>query len=103
MDLQLYEGIKHYIKYQEFPTNTTNQFKNQITNKYRDYLLHDDKLYFNKKNQRRLVIKENELENILHKGHSRISGGHYATVVTYNKLSKNFYLPNMYKRIKGNV
>ena len=103
MDLQLYKGIKHYIKYREFPTNTTNQFKNQINNQYRDYLLHDDKLYFNKKNQRRLVIKENELENILHEGHSSISGGHFATEATYNKLSQNFYWPNMYRRIQAYV
>jgi len=27
MDLQLYEGIKHYIKYREFSTNITNKFK----------------------------------------------------------------------------
>ena len=103
MDLQLYEGIKHYIKYRDFPTNVTNQLKNQINNKYRDYLLHEDKLYFNKKNQRRLVIKENELENILHEGHSSISGGHFATEATYNKLSQNFYWPNMYKRIQAHV
>jgi len=99
MDIQLFEGLKYYINNHRIPSNLSSDVKKQIRNKSHDYTVHRDKLYFIHDNEFRLVVREDELMNVLHDGHSGTYGGHFSTADTYSKLKRDFYWPRMYSRV----
>jgi hypothetical protein len=102
MNLDDYQHLQQYLTTGNTPSNWTTQrimaFKKQATH----YLISNNILFRRNIKQPMeplKVIKENELESILHNLHGNILTGHFGIEATYNRARSRYYWPNLYKTI----
>src|SRR6266542_6056481 len=69
-------------------------------NKAKNYLLINNKLYYEKEEKKLKVIKRFKLELILYMTHDDLTAGHFATEIMYNKIKERYYWLKMYEDIK---
>ena len=103
MDIQLYEGIKFHIKNLKTPKNISENVRQKIVKTAHNFTRKGEVLYWIKNNEERIVVKESELEMILHNGHASLQAGHFDAQTTYHKLYEHYYWPKMLTSIQAYV
>ena len=81
------------------PTHLTKPQQAAIRRKSRYFIIINDQLYKkNKNNPNRpiKVVKENEVEDVLHHTHSDPLAGHFSLDETYRRIKIRYYWPQMY-------
>jgi len=81
------------------PTHLTKPQQAAIRRKSRYFIIINDQLYKkNKNNSNRpiKVVKENEVEDVLHHTHSDPLAGHFSLDETYRRIKIRYYWPQMY-------
>jgi hypothetical protein len=103
MEIQLYNGIRHYLTNHQPPRNIPPKLSKQIINKASNFRISNDKLYFIQNEEERRVIREDEVERILFGEHSDILAGHFNIESTYQRIRSKYYWPRMYKMVEQYV
>ncbi|CAJ0842689.1 8486_t:CDS:2, partial [Entrophospora sp. SA101] len=103
MEIQLYNGIKHYLTNHQPPRNIPPKLSKQIINKASNFRISNDKLYFIQNNEEQRVVRQDEVERILFGEHSDILAGHFNVESTYQRIRSKYYWPRMYKIVKQYV
>lgn len=107
MDIRLFNGLIYYLRNGHTHDSETNEeLRKSIERKVHNYFTINGLLFFHEKNkleEPRLVIHAQGVERVLREGHGGLSGGHFGTEITYKKLRKEFYWPNMYKMVEDYV
>ena len=88
------------------PTHLTKPQQAAIRRKSRYFIVINDQLYKkNKDNPNRSikVVKENEVEDILHHTHSDPLAGHFSLDETYRRIKIRYYWPQMYTDVRKYV
>ena len=88
------------------PTHLTKSQQAAIRRKSRYFIVINDQLYKkNKDNPNRSikVVKENEVEDILHHTHSDPLAEHFSLDETYRRIKIRYYWPQMYADIRKYV
>ena len=101
MEPILYNGLSYYLRNDKLPEGLSEQVKTSILTRKNDYFVQDGLLFFhqNRREEPLLVIKLQDVRQVLTEGHGGISGGHFNYETTYKKLRRNFYWPDMSKQI----
>jgi len=106
MDLDDYTRIYTYLSTGKLPLDLTakeiTSFKKQTTH----YLTQHNILFrrnIKTPSEPLKVIKETELESILHNLHGNILTGHFGIEATYNRARSRYYWPNQYKTIVEHI
>ena len=102
MDINLYNNLYLYLTQSIYPQSSTPAEQLSIQKQARYYLVYNQLLYRHNKKQidkPLQVIKITELEALLHNLHNEPFSGHLGRDVTFNKISRDYYWPNMYKTI----
>ncbi len=104
MDLTMYNGLKFYIQRGKLPSNINEKLRKEITSRANNFKVKSGQLFFQEKNkEERLVVTLNNVEKCIKEAHSGAYGGHNNAETTYQRLKPNFYWPNMFKIIEGEV
>ncbi|GET60683.1 DDE-type integrase/transposase/recombinase [Rhizophagus irregularis DAOM 181602=DAOM 197198] len=88
------------------PTHLTKEQRAAIKRKSRYFIVLNDQLYKkNKDNPNRpiKVVKESEVESILHHSHSDPLAGHFSIDETYRRIKIRYYWPQMFNDIRDYV
>ena len=102
MDINLYNNLYFYITQSIYPPSSTPAEQLSIQKQAKYYLVHNQFLYRHNKRQTDKplqVIKSTEVETLLHNMHNEPISGHLGRDVTFNRISRDYYWPNMYKTI----
>jgi hypothetical protein len=106
MDTTTYYSLIRFLTDLYLPTDITKQQQAAIKRKARYFIVMNDQLYKrNKDNPNRpiKVVKENEIEGILHFTHSDPLAGHFSIEETYRRVKIRYYWPQMYEDVRRYV
>ena len=99
MDLETYYSLIQFLTNFSMPIHLTKEQQAAIKRKSRYFIVLNDQLFKkNKDNPHRpiKVVKENEIETILHHTHSDPLAGHFSLEETYRRIKIRYYWPQMY-------
>src|SRR5581483_8314409 len=106
MDSVTYFSLIQYLTEFNLPTHLDKQQQASIKRKSRYFIVIDNQLYKkNKDNPHRpiKVVRENELEEVLHHSHSDPLAGHFSLEETYRRVKIRYYWPQMYDDVRRYV
>src|SRR5581483_3141518 len=99
MDLNTYYSLIQYLTTLSMPTHLTKQQQAAIKQKSRYFIVLNDQLYKNNKdnpNRPIKVIKETEVEDVLYYTYSDPLAGYFSIDETYRRVKIRYYWPQMF-------
>lgn len=108
MDTTKYNQIKDFLEKARYPSKFNNKQKKQLEAQSKFFIIYNHLLYKRdrrKKTQNQLlrVIREYEIETILHIFHDHPLGAHLGTEKMFEKIRSKYYWPQMYNQIRKYV
>jgi hypothetical protein len=104
MDIERYQEIYNYLKYQQFPSNFNSQQKQKLKNQASNFTLKNNFIYkCDKRKQNNLLrlIRRSELEPILFMFHNDPTAAHFSADSMFDKIKSRYYWPQMYEDIRS--
>ncbi|GET57624.1 putative integrase core domain protein [Rhizophagus irregularis DAOM 181602=DAOM 197198] len=105
MDIEHYNNIYNYLKYNQLPFTLNNQ-QQQIQKQSVYFIIKNNFIYKkDKKRQNNLlrVIRRHELEPVLFMFHNDPTAAHFSVDTMFDKIQSRYYWPQMYNDIRAYV
>ncbi|GET57239.1 putative integrase core domain protein [Rhizophagus irregularis DAOM 181602=DAOM 197198] len=106
MDIEHYNNIYNYLKYNQLPSTLNNQQQQQIQKQSVYFIIKNNFIYKkDKKKQNNLlrVIRRHELEPVLFMFHNDPTAAHFSVDTMFDKIQSRYYWPQMYNDIRSYV
>ena len=94
MDINTYNHLQNFLLTLTYPPSSTLSQQHQLRKQASNFVIINNQLHWkNKKNpsQPLIVIKEMELETVLHNLHDNPLGGHLRRDIVYKKANCRYY------------
>ncbi|GET55706.1 putative integrase core domain protein [Rhizophagus irregularis DAOM 181602=DAOM 197198] len=106
MDIEHYNNIYNYLKYNQLSSTLNNQQQQQIQKQSVYFIIKNNFIYKkDKKKQNNLlrVIRRHELEPVLFMFHNDPTAAHFSVDTMFDKIQSRYYWPQMYNDIRSYV
>jgi hypothetical protein len=106
MDIEQYNNLYNYLKWNQIPLTFNNQQKQQLQKQSAHFILKNNFIYKkDKRKQNNLlrVIRRHELEPVLFMFHNDPTAAHFSIDTMFDKIQSRYYWPQMYNDIRSYV